>query len=274
MAEKLLNKNLADLMKDASLSNKVEILQKQGTNRNYLDINLVKPNPFQPRKNFDEKALKELASSIKEYGVFSPILVRPRENFYEIVAGERRYRASLLAEMDTIPAIIENFTDQEMTEIALLENIQRENLNPLEISQALYKYQTTFNCTQEELAAKFGKSRPYVANILRLRQLPQSVQDEVINGNISAGHARTLVGLNSIEAEKYMKMIKDKNLSVRQTETLIAKVKESKNESKQKAKENEIGSKLKAKVKLSSNEIKISFSSKEELEAYLKNLLN
>lgn len=274
MAEKLLNKNLSDLMKDTSLVNKVEILQKQGTNKNYLDINLVKPNPFQPRKNFDQKALQELANSIQEYGVFSPILVRPRDNFYEIVAGERRYRASLLAGQSTIPAIIENFTDQEMSEIALIENIQREDLNPLEISQHLYNYQTTYNCTQEELAAKFNKSRPYVANLLRLRQLPITIQTEVINGSISAGHARTLVGLEPEDAEKFMKTIKEKNLSVRQTETLIAKFKESNSESKQKNKEKEIGNKLKAKVKLTSNEIKISFSSKEELEEYLKKILN
>jgi len=268
---KALGKSLEELLNDQSLVRKVEILQTQKTSTNKLKLSSIVPNPYQPRIQFDDTALNELAQSIKEYGVFTPIIVRLKGNKYEIVAGERRYRASILAGKEDIPAIIENFSDQEMSEIALIENIQRENLNPLEISLALYSYQTQYNLTQQELADKFGKSRPYIANILRLRQLPKSIQEDLSSGRLSAGHVRTLVGLSSEEAERLAAEIRSKNLSVRETEALVGQIKTKSKPSKN-TDEEKIANKLGAKVKLSNNEIKISFSSKEELEALLKKI--
>lgn len=273
MAEnKILQKSLSDLLNDTNLTSKVEILEKSGTTTR-LPLSSIKANPFQPRTVFDETALNELALSIKEYGVFSPIIVRKRDGFYEIVAGERRYRASIIAGMKDIPAIIESFSDQEMSEIALIENIQRENLSPLEISKALFDYQQEFNLTQNELADKFGKSRSYIANILRLRQLPKSIQKELEEGRLSVGHVRTLIGLSEEEAQEFLKQIKDKNMNVRETESLVSSIKMNRSNKDKEDQEKRLKEKLHADVKVTRNEIKISYESKEDLEKILKELL-
>ena len=157
-----------------------------------ININELRSNPYQPRKVFDQKALEELASSIREHGVFQPIIVKRSIKGYEIVAGERRVKASVIAGRDTIPAIIRDFNDQEMMEIALLENLQREDLNPIEEAMAYQNLMNAKGLNHEQLAQRIGKSRSYVTNMVGLMNLPQSVKDLVIARKISATHARTL----------------------------------------------------------------------------------
>ena len=157
-----------------------------------LNIEELRANPYQPRRVFDEDSLNELAASIKEHGVFQPIIVKKSIKGYEIIAGERRYRASKLAGKTTIPAIIRDFTDEQMMEIALLENLQRENLSVIEEAIAYQKMLTSLKLTQEELALKVGKSRSHVTNILGLLRLPENVQRMILNHELTMGHARVL----------------------------------------------------------------------------------
>ena len=182
----------------------------------------MRANPYQPRRVFDEDSLNELAASIKEHGVFQPIIVKKSIKGYEIIAGERRYRASKLAGKTTIPAIIRDFTDEQMMEIALLENLQRENLSVIEESIAYQKMLTSLKLTQEELALKVGKSRSHVTNILGLLRLPENVQRMILNHELTMGHARVLSKLEDSEKirEIATKIVED-NLTVRATEELL-----------------------------------------------------
>lgn len=182
----------------------------------------IRPNPYQPRKDFDEKALEELAESIKEHGVIQPIIVRKSIKGYELVAGERRLRASEKAGLSKVPVVIREFSNEQIMEIALIENLQRENLNAIEVALAYEKLMKHFSLTQEELAKKVGKSRPHVANFLRLIQLPQEIQDFVSRGTLSMGHARALLGLedDGLKLKIAQEVIK-KDLSVRQVEEMI-----------------------------------------------------
>lgn len=159
------------------------------------EITELRPNPYQPRKNFDDAALQELMESIKQHGIVQPLVVRKSIRGYEIVAGERRFRAAKLAALQTVPIVVRDFTDEQMMEIALVENIQREDLNPIEVAFAYQKLMNHLGITQEELAERVGKSRPHVANFLRLLQLPAEVQEYVSRGTLSMGHARTLLGV-------------------------------------------------------------------------------
>ena len=156
-----------------------------------IEISLIDPNPNQPRKNFDANAIKELAQSIKEYGVIQPIILKPNKGRYIIVAGERRFRASKVAGLKQIPAVIREYTEQEVQEIALLENIQREDLNPIETAKGMKELLTNYGWTQEFLADKLGKSRPVVANYIRLLNLCPEVIEMIESGKLSAGHARS-----------------------------------------------------------------------------------
>jgi ParB family chromosome partitioning protein len=181
----------------------------------------IRVNPYQPRKVFDKDALNELASSIKEHGIFQPIILKKSIQGYEIVAGERRCRAARIAGLTNIPAIIVDFTDQQMMEIALLENIQRENLNAIEEAQAFQTMMDKLQLTQNELATRIGKSRSYIANILRLLSLPESIQEHVLSGKLSMGHARALITLDSAKAKEIAeRSIKDQ-LSVREVENIV-----------------------------------------------------
>ncbi|GBF11466.1 ParB/RepB/Spo0J family partition protein [Tepidibacillus sp. HK-1] len=192
-----------------------------------LEVAKIRPNPYQPRKNFDDGQLSELMASIKEHGVIQPIVVRKSLNGYEIVAGERRWRATKALNLEKIPVVIKEFSDQQVMEIALIENLQRENLNPIEIANAYAKLMQQFNLTQEELAAKVGKSRPNVANFMRLLQLPNEIQSQLGNGNLSMGHARALISLEHPEQQKFLcnKVITE-NWSVRTLEEKIKSLKE------------------------------------------------
>ena len=188
-----------------------------------IPLTEIRSNPYQPRKEFDEQSLREFAESIKEHGVIQPIIVKKSIKGYEIIAGERRTRASKMAGKETIPAIIREFTDQEMMEIALIENIQREDLNPIEEAEALAKIIESNNMTQEEAAKKFGKSRSYITNILGLLSLPDKTKKYVREGKISMGHARVLSKLSDIEQiNQLADLIIEEGLSVRETEKLTS----------------------------------------------------
>lgn len=188
----------------------------------YLYLDDIIPNRFQPREVFDERPLKELAVSIKEHGVIQPIIVRKVNDKYEIIAGERRYKASALAGLTKIPAIIRDLDDKETSKVALLENLQRKNLNPIEEAKTYQKILELDQMTQEELAKTMGKSQSAVANKLRLLSLPEEVQDALLKENISERHARTLLNLKTPQEQKDMlKKIMDERLTVRQVENLI-----------------------------------------------------
>ena len=190
-----------------------------------LSMGLIDVNPNQPRKNFDPTALNELASSIKIHGLIQPILVCPRGNRYMIVAGERRFRASKIAEKKTIRAIIKDFSDAEVKEIALLENIQRQDLNPIETARALKELGDTFGWTQEALADRLGKSRSVIANTLRLLNLCPEVIDLIEKGKLSAGHARSLVVVTNPEVQlKLAEQVINNKLTVRDMENAVKDV--------------------------------------------------
>jgi ParB family chromosome partitioning protein len=188
-----------------------------------LALDEIRPNPYQPRQDFDEDALKDLAESIRTTGVFQPIIVRQSVNGYEIIAGERRFRASKLAGKTTVPAIIRDFDEASMMEVAVLENLQRENLTPIEEAQAYDMLIKKLNLTQAEVSQRLGKSRPYIANYLRLLSLPDEVKKMLTNGKLSMGQARTLLSLkNKSRLIPMAKRVVDEGLTVRQLEKLIA----------------------------------------------------
>ena len=186
-----------------------------------IKLDELRSNPYQPRKNFDEEALKELAHSIKEHGVFQPIIVKKSIKGYEIIAGERRVKASKLAGLTEIPAIIRDFNDTQMMEIALLENLQREDLNAIEEAAAYKKLQETLALTQEELATRLGKSRSHITNMIGLLSLPQDIQKYIIEDKISMGHARVLSKLEDHNQQQTLaNKIVDEGISVRELEDL------------------------------------------------------
>ena len=190
-----------------------------------INISEIEPNREQPRKNFDEDALAELAESIKLYGVIQPLLLKKRDNYYEIVAGERRWRASRLAGLKEVPAIVRDYTEKEIMEISLIENIQREDLNPIEEALAYQRLITEFNLKQDEVAERVSKSRTAVTNSMRLLKLDERVQKMVIDGMLSSGHARTLISIEDKELQYNTAMkIFDEKLSVRETEKLVKKL--------------------------------------------------
>lgn len=187
-----------------------------------VKITQVEPNREQPRKNFDEDALQELADSIKQFGLLQPILVQDRKTHYEIIAGERRWRAAKLAGLKEVPVIIRDYTDQEIVEISLIENIQREDLNPIEEAQAYKRLLTEFNLKQDEVAERVSKSRTAVTNSMRLLKLCDEVQQMIIDDMLSTGHARALISIEDPE-QQYMiaQKIFDEKLSVREVEKLV-----------------------------------------------------
>jgi ParB family transcriptional regulator, chromosome partitioning protein len=184
---------------------------------NEIAVDELRANPYQPRKHFDPDALEELISSVREHGVVQPLVVRKSIRGYEIVAGERRFRAAKEAGLDRVPVVVREFTDEQMMEIALIENLQREDLNSIEIAEAYQKLMDRFSLTQEELAKRVGKSRPHVTNYLRLLQLPREIQEDVSRGTLSMGHARALRGVKDRETLlKLAKRAVKEGVSVRQ----------------------------------------------------------
>lgn len=190
-----------------------------------VKITMVEPNRKQPRKNFDEDALLELSDSIKQFGVIQPIVVQDRKDHYEIIAGERRWRAAKLAGIKEVPVIIKNYTEQEIVEISLIENIQREDLNPIEEAQAYKRLLTEFNLKQDEVAERVSKSRTAVTNSMRLLKLSEEVQQMVINDMLSTGHARALLAIENPEEQYTLaQKVFDEKLSVRDVEKLVKNI--------------------------------------------------
>ncbi|MFA4016085.1 MAG: hypothetical protein RUDDFDWM_001186 [Candidatus Fervidibacterota bacterium] len=191
-----------------------------------IEVDRIKPNPFQPRHKMDQKALQELADSIRVHGILQPVVVRQVEDGYQLVTGERRWRAAMLAGMKKLPAVIRQCDDQEMIEFALIENLQREDINPIEEAEAYFQLARRFGMTQEEIAARVGKSRAAVANTMRLLQLPEPIKEAIRNGELSEGHGRALLALE--EEQKMLhafSLVQRHNLSVRQTEELVQRLK-------------------------------------------------
>ena len=198
-----------------------------------MKITEVEPNREQPRKNFDEDALLELAESIKQFGILQPLLVQKRDDYYEIIAGERRWRAAKLAGLKEVPVIIKDFSDQEVVEIALIENIQREDLNAIEEAVAYKRLMEEFHLKQDEIAERVSKSRTAVTNAMRLLKLDDRVQDMLVQDMISPGHARTLLGIDDREQQYNLAMrIFDEKLSVRDTEKIVKDLQKPKKEKK------------------------------------------
>ena len=259
-----------------------QTIYETATNEEIIDIELseLRPNPYQPRKVFDDEALKELSVSIKEHGVFQPIIIKKSIKGYEIIAGERRVRASKLAGLDKIPAIIRDFTDEQMMEIALLENLQRENLTAIEEAYAYKAMIEKLSLTQDELSKKVGKSRSHLTNILGLLRLPKEVQQMIAESKLSMGHARALSKLEDEEKIKELanKIVNEK-ISVRNAEELtnqeththeIKKTKRKKSNNEYKYVEDLLREKLDAKVKIKDKKIVINFTSTADLNRILE----
>lgn len=210
----------------------------ENKNTTYLKISDIEPNRDQPRRDFDEEALAELADSIAQHGVLQPLLVRPvGTDFYQIVAGERRWRASRMAGLQEVPVVIRELTDNEVMEIALIENLQREDLSAVEEAQGYKSLMETYNMTQEEIAKSMGKSRSSIANSLRILTLPENVVDMISKGLLSGGHAKALLSLkDDNDIEKVSKLIVEKELSVRETEKFCKTLNEDKGKKKNKKK--------------------------------------
>ena len=203
--------------------------EKNETDGIFVNINKVEPNREQPRKNFDEDSLVDLSESIKQVGVLQPLLVLDKKDYYEIIAGERRWRAAKLAGLKEVPVRIMNLTDQEVVEISLVENIQRENLNPIEEAFVYKRLLTEFHLKQDEVAERVSKSRTAVTNSMRLLKLDERVQQMVIDDMITTGHARALLGIEDVEKQfATAQKIFDENLSVRETEKLVKKIQNNK----------------------------------------------
>ena len=254
-----------------------------------MKINMVEPNRDQPRKNFEEDALLELADSIKQFGVLQPLLVRKRKDYYEIIAGERRWRAAKLAGIKEVPVIVKDYTEQEIVEIGLIENIQRENLNPIEEAMAFKRLLEEFNLKQDEVAERVSKSRTAVTNSMRLLKLNEKVQQMIIDDMITTGHARALLAIDDKEQQYILaNKIFDEKLSVRETEKLIKDIKNPKKPKEKKIVENDfiyndLAEKMKevmgTKVNISSKgngkgKIEIEYYSDKELERMFEMIMS
>ena len=218
------NNSMKSVTSEKTVESKEDAAAKSGVQ--VMKINEVEPNRDQPRKNFDEDALLELSDSIKQFGVLQPLLVRKRKDYYEIIAGERRWRAAKLAGVKEVPVIEKEYTDQEILEIGLIENIQRENLNPIEEAIAYKRLLEEFNLKQDEVADILLKSRTAVTNSMRLLKLSDKVQQMIIDDMISTGHARALLAIDDPELQYTLaNKIFDEKLSVRETEKLVKEIK-------------------------------------------------
>ena len=282
---KALGRGLEQLFSDENINTfediENDIVEVARENNEVVELPLdeLRPNPYQPRKKFDDEALEELTLSIKEHGVFQPIIVKKTIKGYDIVAGERRFRASKKAGLTTIPAIIKDFSDDEMMQISLLENLQREDLTAIEEAKAYKTIIDASNITQEELATRVGKSRSHITNMLWLLKLPTSIQDLVLYNKLSMGHARVLSKLSDVDKiEELANKIIEENLSVRDLEKYVSDEKVEKkntivrknNNSEYKDVERMMKETLGSNVKISNNKITIKFNSVQDLNRILE----
>lgn len=252
----------------------------------YIDINKITPNRKQPRKTFDEESLEELSESIKIHGVIQPIIVKSISNGYEIIAGERRWRASRLAGLKEMPCIIRAFSDKDNLLVALIENLQRENLNPMDESSAYFYMLENYGLTQEEISRNVGKSRPYIANSVRLQKLSQPVKKMLMENKLTAGHGRALLGVEDPRKQlAAAERIIEEQMSVRQTEAFIRNFSASKKKSSSPGRNpafdsiesdirENIGAKVRIKEKNNKGTIQLSFYSRDELERLIEMLLS
>lgn len=249
----------------------------------YIKIHDIMPNVNQPRKTFNEDKIEELAASIKEHGIIQPIVVRQKSKGYEIVAGERRWRAAMKAELKQVPCLIRELDDEQNMLIAIIENMQREDLNPIEEAEGLHQMIETFGMTQEQVSKSVGKSRPYITNSLRLLKLPEYIRESIAEGKMSAGHGRTLITLSDEETRKALwKKIVDEGLSVRQAEKLASDEAKPKKKTPLKKKKNPdvarveeelkeiLGTKVIINNKGNKGSIEIEYYSADELERLLE----
>ncbi len=286
MIKKGLGKGLSALIKDETLSpNNIKIEENDFNKVIEIDINKVQPDKSQPRKYFNDDTLEELALSIKNVGIISPIIVKKKGNFYEIISGERRFRAAKKLKLKKIPIIIKEYDDLVSLEVSLIENIQRENLNPIEEALTYKIFQEKFNLNQEQIAEKVGKNRATIANAIRLLKLDNRVQNFVIELKLSQGHARALLSIEDIDMQfELAEKIIDEQLSVRQTEEMVKKLLEQKkDEQKNKIEETDpikkqlyldiskqlnqiLGTKVNIKDNKNKGKIEIEYYSEEELD--------
>jgi len=265
----------------------VEKLKEYASNesRQEVSVSLIDTNPYQPRKIFDEVKLQELATSIKTYGVISPILLRKMSTGrYQILAGERRFRASKIAGLTKVPAIVAEFTDKQMMELSIIENIQREELNVIEEAKAYDNLCNKLGLTQEEIGQRVGKSRSYIANIMRLLNLPRVIQDYVINGVLTMGQVKPLINLSDSEAIKIANDAIELGYTSRQIESL-ANLAQGRQVNKSKNKDEKefnpyyeyvtsyLRKKFKSKVKIKDDELRITFKNEEELKRIMESLM-
>ncbi|WP_078556387.1 ParB/RepB/Spo0J family partition protein [Bacillus alkalicellulosilyticus] len=260
-----------------------EVVNEQDETIQEVIIKDIRPNPYQPRKTFTEESLHELKESIESHGILQPLILRKSIKGYEIVVGERRFRAATLAGLDTVPAVIRELSEEKMMEIALIENLQREDLNPIEEAIAYEKLMHHLQVTQEQLASKLGKSRPHIANHLRLLHLPKVVQQFVSDGKLSMGHGRALLGLkNKEKLSLLLEKVLQEKLSVRELEALVQRLNENvSRETKKKvssspfmkAKEeilrNRFGTSVSIKKGKKKGKIEIDFFNEDDLERIL-----
>jgi ParB family chromosome partitioning protein len=268
-----LGKGLSDIFKEFELQEQLELLQQDPQKTKFtIAVDHIVPNPSQPRKKFDETKLEELAASIRQYGILTPILLRPHEGHYEIVTGERRYRAALRCGLQEVPAVLENFDDAAMMEVALIENIQREDLTPIEEARAYANLIQNLKMTQGQMAKKLGKSRPYVANVLRLLDLPESIQSLLENNQLTMGHARTLIGLSESEASALAQTMMAEKLNVRSAERLGARQKAHKTQQQATSLEQALQQVLGRDARIREHEIILPHRGVDDIEAWLQTL--
>lgn len=255
-------------------------LIEEGEQVKEVSVSEIRPNPYQPRKEFEPAAIEELAQSIKEHGIIQPLIVRKSIKGFELVAGERRLRAAKLCGLKQVPVVVKAYTDQQLMEIALIENLQRENLNPLEEAEAYEKLIAHHDYTQDQLAQRIGKSRPHVANMLRLLQLPETIRKMVSTAELSMGHARALLAVTKEQVQQQLaKDVVEKGLSVRQLEELVKQLNVSRETKKKKSAKNEpvlveieqrlrslFGTSVKIKKGTKRGKIEIDFYSQEDLQ--------
>ncbi len=277
-----LGRGLGDILGEVDEAYEREITAKSSVDDIYdLDIENIVPNPHQPRKSFDEKALQELAESIKKHGLLQPVIVKKSDEGFLLLAGERRLRASKMAKRETIKAIITDTEFEKFRELALIENIQREELNPLEFAAAMESLLSEHNLTHEELSKRINKSRTQITNTLRLLQLDDYVKQKLLAGEISSGHARLLVGLDPKEQRIISDTIVGQKLSVRESEQLVKGHKNEKSGSKKtkpasanafnlKGYKNRLKKHIPVDFKIKSDKLELKFKNEEEIETFLR----
>ncbi len=283
--DSLITDRRASIAKEAETVSAEKDEKKENGNPLMVKLSEVEPNREQPRKHFDEESLQELADSIKKYGIIQPLLVEKKENYYEIIAGERRWRAAKLAGLKEIPVMIKEISEQEKMEVALIENIQREDLNPIEEAQAYKRLLEEFHLKQEDVANRLSKSRSAITNTMRLLKLDERVQTMLADGGLSAGHARALLSIEDGDKQYELALkIVDKGLSVREVEALLKKKPAEKKDSELSSRENLIyrnfennlkeiyGTKVSIKDQKGKGKIEISYYSVDELERILEML--